>query len=231
MVAWYWRRQTLRYIYLIRNELYINRYMVITDEFTNILLLAETYRKYYYYRRPIEDPLETYMYYQRPPHLIKDRHASSETHSKPDMPHRRPKNASEKYPIRHVGIWSGMLVSDQACRFPMGRSDQASQSHISDVGLQSDMSVSNGSPMRNVGLLGDRLARSESNMPLWIPTCLIRDRNAWSSMSDGSPLEISVSDEECRSPMRHVGLWWVSDDSCRSSMRHVVLQWGKLKQY
>ena len=40
---------------------------------------------------------------------------------------------------------------------------------------------------------------------------------------------MSVSDQACRSPTRHVGLWWgmfVSDEACLSPMRHVCLRWG-----
>ena len=66
--------------------------------------------------------------------------------------------------IRHVGVQSGMLVSDQACRSPirhvglrsgMSVSDKACQSPISHVGLRSGMSVSDQacrSPIRHVGL-------------------------------------------------------------------------------
>ena len=93
-------------------------------EFTKILLLSETYR------RPIRDLLETDMPHRRPTCLIRDQHASSETHWRPTCLIRDPWSP--------MGLQSGMLVSDEACR--------------SSIGLWWDLLVSDGSQMRHVGL-------------------------------------------------------------------------------
>ena len=135
-------------------------------------------------RRPVGDWhvwLETH---QRPTCLIRDRHASSETNmphwrptcfigdpSETNMPRWRPiintylaqgwspmrhvglwwgMSVSNGSPIRHVGPWSGMSVSDQACRSPIRHvvlrlvSNQACRS---PMGLWSGMSVSDGAPI------------------------------------------------------------------------------------
>ena len=98
--------------------------------------------KYYYYRKPIGDPLETDMPDQRP---IGDQHASSETHMLDQVPigyqhalaetHWRPAcliiDPQEIHILPRVGLRSGISVSDEACRSPMG--------------LRSGMSVSDGS--------------------------------------------------------------------------------------
>ena len=89
--------------------------------------------KNYYYRIPFQDPLETDMCNRR---YIRDHHARSETDmlqirdrhawSETDMPH--PRSIGDRhswletykkclYTIRHVGLRSGMLVSNQTCWF------------------------------------------------------------------------------------------------------------------
>ena len=95
--------------------------------------------------------------------------------------------------MRHVSLWWGMSVSDEACWSPMG--------------FRWGMLVSNGFPMRHVGLqwvsnlacqslmrhvslrwdISNRIRDpTESDMPGWSPTCLICSRHAWSEtvMSD-----------------------------------------------
>ena len=108
----------------------------------------------------IRDPSETDMPCQKP---IDDQHASLET----NMLDRRPTLGkicfSYGSPMQHVGLRSGIWVSDKGYRSPMG---------------------------------------------LW--------------------LGMSVFDDACRSPMRHVGLRWgmsVSDETCRSLLRQVGLRW------
>ena len=58
-------------------------------------------------------------------------------------------------PMTHLGLWSGMSVSDQACQSLMGfRSDilVSDEACHSPMGLWSGMSVSDRSPIRHVGL-------------------------------------------------------------------------------
>ena len=112
---------------------------------------------------------ETNMPDRRPTCLIGYRHAWLKTDtpdwiprcligdpSWTDMPYWRPighDSVSEGSLIMHVGIQSGMSVLDQACLFPIRHVGLRSGISVSDqacwsmMGLQSDMSVSNGSPM------------------------------------------------------------------------------------
>ena len=122
--------------------------------------------KYFYYRRPIGDPSETDMPDRR---HIGDRHASS---------------------IRHVGLRSGVLVSDETYWSPIGlRSGMLvfDGSPIRHVGLQWGMSVSNGSSMKHVGLR-------------WV------FNEAWRSPT-GFRSGMSISNGSS------IGIWWVSDGS------------------
>ena len=45
----------------------------------------------------------------------------------------------------------------------------------------------------------------------------------WSQI--GLLADMLVSDQACRSPIRHVSLQWISDEACRSPMRHVGYRW------
>ena len=113
--------------------------------------------KYYYYRRligdlletirrPIGDVLETHKRPTRliedpsgPTFLIGDQHASWDTHWTCLIKHLVLRWVSHEAcwsPMRHFGVWSVMLFSDQVCR-----------SSIRHVGLRLDMLVFNGSPM------------------------------------------------------------------------------------
>ena len=134
-------------------------------EFTKILLLSETYR------RPIRDLLETDMPHRRPTCLIRDQHASSETHWRPTCLIRDPWSP--------MGLQSGMLVSDEACR--------------SSIGLWWDLLVSDGSQMRHVGLpmrhIGLRWGMSISYRSLFRHVGL----QSGMSISDGSPIIIIFS--------------------------------------
>ena len=121
------------------------RHLAILSEFTKILLLSKTYL------RPsgdltclIGDPSDTEMPHWRLRCLIGDWDASLET----EIPHRRPKCL----------IGDSLDMLDEACRSPMGLrsgilvSNQLCWSSIRHVGLQLGFLVSDGSPIRHVGL-------------------------------------------------------------------------------
>ena len=66
---------------------------------------------------------------------------------------------------------------------------------------------------------------SETNMPVWRPASLIGDPL---DRHVGIQSGMLVLYEACRSTMSHVRLWWgmsVSDEEWRFPIRHVGLQW------
>ena len=88
-------------------------------------------------------------------------------------------------------------------------------------------------------LLGDWHTQSETH---WKPTCVFKFRldYAGMSVSDGSPQAyrslldlqpiMSVSNQACWSPIKHVGLWWFSDEAWRGPQRGMsVSNWSLIK--
>ena len=147
-------------------------------------------------RRPIGDPSETDLpdrrfirdrhawseTNRRPTCLIGDRHASSETDMSDWRPIRDTWVSSEacQSPIRHVG--HGLRwVFDEACRSPIrhaGLRLVSCQACWSPMGLWSDMSVSDGSP------IGLRWVFDRSPIILifsWTPN-LFKDVHHWKNM-------------------------------------------------
>ena len=129
----------------------------------------------YYYRRPIVDSLETYMFDRRPTYLIGDQSAWSDT----DMLDRKPiidqhvwTSTSDGSLMRHVGLRWCMSLSNEVCRSPIRFVGLQWGLSVSDeaywyaMGLRSDMSVTHGSPM---GLWWDSAQTCRSPMVLrWV---------------------------------------------------------------
>ena len=146
--------------------------------------------------------------------------------------------------------------TDMPCKRPIGdhhaspEAHQACWSPIKHIGLPSDISVSDGSPIRHasprsflsvsyhacqspMGLRSDMSVSDRSPIrhvdlrwSLMRHVCLRSDI----SVSDGSPIMYVslrwVSDQACRSPICYVGLrsvLSVSDQACQSPIRHVSL--------